>query len=80
MGRDQAMNEIRAAYRELRGSASRLERVLQTIADHPTGIFSEKELKRLDKAMTVMKVGFKMVKKVSGATKREVPASRPTKG
>lgn len=72
------MELITAAYRKLRQDASHLEKVLQTITEqsddeHRMGdsrVFSEKELKRLDKAMTVMKVGFKIVKKVSGATKR----------
>jgi hypothetical protein len=72
MTRDHAMEMIAAAYRKLRQDASHLEKVLQTITDQTTEehIMSEKELKRLDKAMTVMKVGFKIVKKVSGATKR----------
>ena len=67
MTRDDAMEMIAAAYRKLRQDASHLEKVLQTITDDT---LTEKELKRLDKAVTVMKVGFKIVKKVSGATKR----------
>lgn len=78
MTRDHAMEMITAAYRKLRQDASHLEKVLQTITDQSEGerrtgetqVLSDKELKRLDKAVTVMKVGFKMVKKVSGATKR----------
>jgi hypothetical protein len=72
MTRDDAMEMIAAAYRKLRQDASHLEKVLQTITDREgdNQIMSEKELKRLDKAVTVMKVGFKIVKKVSGATKR----------
>ena len=71
MTRDDAMEMIAAAYRKLRQDASHLEKVLQTITDEvEPEIMSEKELKRLDKAVTVMKVGFKIVKKVSGATKR----------
>ena len=78
MTRDDAMEMIAAAYRKLRQDASHLEKVLQTITEQAIDdrrqvepeIMSEKELKRLDKAVTVMKVGFKIVKKVSGATKR----------
>jgi hypothetical protein len=72
MTRDEAMEQIKQAYRKLRKDASELERVLQEITDagHDGGPLSEKELKRMDKAVTVMKVGFKIVKKVSGATKR----------
>jgi prefoldin subunit 5 len=76
MTRDDAMEMIAAAYRKLRQDASHLEKVLQTITDSASmgcttnDTLTEKELKRLDKAVTVMKVGFKIVKKVSGATKR----------
>lgn len=39
---------------------------LEELIEHATaaGTLTEKELKRLDKAVTVMKVGFKIVKKV----------------
>jgi hypothetical protein len=71
MNRDMAISELQRAYKELRQDCALLERLLQRITDHaePSPL-TEKELKRLDKAVTVMKVGFKIVKKVSGASKR----------
>jgi hypothetical protein len=37
---------------------------LEELIESDSGAFSEKDLKRLDKAVTVMKVGFKIMKKV----------------
>jgi len=65
------MTEIVTSYRELRKACSRLEKLLQRITDADDRALTDKDLKRLDKAVTVMKVGFKIVKKVSGATKRD---------
>lgn len=70
MTRDEAIQQIAWAYRKLRTDCSHLEHVLQTITDSSSEAISDKEMKRLDKAVTVMKVGFKIVKKVSGASKR----------
>ncbi len=53
-------------YNEMRDQCSALEELIDT------GNFTEKELKRLDKAVTVMKVGFKMLKKVIKVRLRQV--------
>ena len=45
-------------YNELRNQCATLEELIEA------GDFTEKELKRLDKSVTVMKAGFKMLKKV----------------
>jgi hypothetical protein len=58
---DGAPDEIRAlhdAYADLRRACSKLEKRIGKVD------LSEKELKRLDKAITTMKVGFKIAKKV----------------
>jgi hypothetical protein len=47
-------------YRGLRVHCCDLEELI----DRDPAAFTEKELKRLDKAVTVMKVGFKIMKKV----------------
>ncbi len=52
-------------YNELRGHCAALEELIEA------GDFTEKELKRLDKAVTVMKVGFKILKKVLKARLRQ---------
>ncbi len=54
-GRQEPMIPV---YNEMRSQCSALEELIEA------GDFTEKELKRLDKAVTVMKVGFKMLKKV----------------
>lgn len=50
---------IEEAYEGLRFHCARLEELLET---NPSGM-DEKALKRSDKAVTVMKVGFKILKK-----------------
>jgi hypothetical protein len=52
-------------YRGLRVHCCDLEELIESAS----GTFTEKELKRLDKAITVMKVGFKIMKKVTRGTK-----------
>jgi hypothetical protein len=49
-------------YNNLRFTCHELEELISVVEDHPD--WSEKDLKRLDKAVTVMKVGFKIMKKV----------------
>ena len=48
-----------AAYVDLRRDCIAIEELIEHSSD-----FTSDDLKRLDKAVTVMKVGFKMVKKV----------------
>lgn len=50
-----------AVYENLRADCSKLEHLLQHATEN--GTLAEKELKRLDKSVVVMKVGFKLLKK-----------------
>ena len=52
-------SEIEEAYVRLRAACIDIEILMELHDDELT----EKELKRLDKGVTVMKVGFKLVKK-----------------
>ncbi len=54
-----APETIPEAYNALRAACERLECLIEASDD-----LTEKDLKRLDKAVTVMKVGFKLLKKV----------------
>ncbi len=56
---------LTAHYNDLRWTCHQLEELLSVAESDPD--FSEKDVKRLDKAVTVMKVGFKLVKKVLNA-------------
>jgi hypothetical protein len=61
-----------SAYRTLRLDAHDLE---ELIGSNPDGL-TEQDLKRLDKALVLMKAGFKVVKKVlraHGYTERVTP-------
>lgn len=49
-------------YNDLRFTCHELEELIASVEGDPG--WSEKDLKRLDKAVTVMKVGFKILKKV----------------
>jgi hypothetical protein len=72
--RDPDTRSLLCSYTELRRAGIELEEVIGA------GGFTEDELKRLDKAATVMKVGFKMVKKVlrkRGVGGRLKPAPTP---
>lgn len=51
------------AYTTLRHACAALEEAIEARAD-----LTDKQYKRLDKAVTVMKVGFKAVKKAMGKT------------
>lgn len=59
---------VEEAYESLRFHCSRLEELLEANGQS----LNEKALKRSDKAVTVMKVGFKILKKAI----REVPKLR----
>lgn len=59
--RSQRQLALLNTYAELRANCAELE---ATIAALPAGEFTEEDLTRLDKGVTVMKVGFKLVKKV----------------
>lgn len=62
---------VREAYDRLRADCESLERLLES---NPCNL-DEKALKRADKAVTVMKVGFKILKK---AIKKQPAASNVT--
>jgi hypothetical protein len=62
----QSINTIEDAYEHLRFACNRLEELLEK-SDPET-----KQTKRCDKAVTVMKVGFKILKKAIGYTKSEI--------
>jgi predicted ATP-dependent serine protease len=78
--KNQSTAELLTIYTELRSSGIALE----CLIDKPGSLTTE-DLKRLDKAVTVMKVGFKIVKKVLRTrgiegclTPAEEPGSAPT--
>jgi hypothetical protein len=52
-----------ASYASLRFECSELEALIEVTETR--GLLTEKDRMRLDKAVTVMKVGFKMLKKVA---------------
>ncbi len=54
---------LSSIYQDLRRDCVGLEEYLEAI-EHQPGILTAKEIKRLDKAVTVMKVAFKIIKKV----------------
>ena len=54
-------SEFEEAYVRLRQACIDIEELME---EHEGGgVLTEKELKRLDKGVTVMKVGFKLIKK-----------------
>lgn len=53
-----------AAYVALRRECIGIEELIETSAEPGNGTLTAADLKRMDKAVTVMKAGFKMVKKV----------------
>jgi hypothetical protein len=55
--------ELMGLYNQLRHHTEALEALLGRLDERP-GNFTTDDLKRLDKAVTVAKVGFKMVKRV----------------
>lgn len=55
-------------YSNLRHEVHDLECLIESVADDPG--WTEKDLKRLDKAVTVMKAGFKIMKKALKARTR----------
>lgn len=57
-GQSSSTLELMADYVNLRRDCEALEEMIAS------GTLEDEEVKRLDKAVTVMKVGFKMVKKV----------------
>lgn len=60
-------------YNDLRFTCHELEELIASVEGSED--WSEKDLKRLDKAVTVMKVGFKIFKKVlKSRAKRQVKA------
>lgn len=56
---DGTVDRMRSIYTNLRFECAELETLIGA------NQFSEQDLKRLDKAVTVMKVGFKILKKVA---------------
>jgi hypothetical protein len=56
---DETVDRMREIYTNLRFECAELEALIGANS------WSEQDLKRLDKAVTVMKVGFKMLKKVA---------------
>ena len=65
---DEGVDMLRAAYSNLRWECAELEAYIEQMGF----LHTEHDLKRLDKAVTVMKVGFKILKQV--ARKRRVTA------
>lgn len=66
---------IDRVYHRLRHACAALEEVIEDRAD-----LTEKQRKRLDKAVTVMKVGFKIVKKAMGKAEIKPWRDRPPVG
>jgi hypothetical protein len=64
---------LRRSYHALRASCYELEKALGGIVPGSDGL-AAKDIKRLDKAVTIMKVGFKLAKK---ALKERKPAAHP---
>lgn len=60
----QELNTLRDEYLTLRKACASLEQYLDPMADTGDVVMEPDELKELDKAVTVMKVGMKMVKRV----------------
>lgn len=76
---DGTTDQMRSLYTNLRFECAELEMLIER--GEKRGLLTEKELKRLDKAVTVMKVGFKILKKVArhapkGADNEKAQASR----
>jgi hypothetical protein len=65
------VSSLRRRYLELRASCHELEAALGSVLPG-TGGLTAKDIKRLDKAVTVMKCGFKLAKK---ALKRPAAAT-----
>jgi hypothetical protein len=63
-------------YYDLRSTCAALEIAIE---NNDNG-FSEKDLKRLDKAITVMKVGFKIMKKALAKSKTQNAALNGEEG
>lgn len=51
------------AYADLRADCIAVEEIIGALNERPGG-FTDKDLKRLDKGVTVIKVGFKLIKMV----------------
>lgn len=63
-----------AAYQKLRDACAELEGAIEDA--ERTHALDRKTLDRLDKAVTVMKVGFKVAKKAANAAERNIEKGR----